>query len=67
MSDANNEERETTSTDDIRRVRQLLSERFGNDVRALGNHATEITEAAMERLGLRRDSNVKPTASTKSA
>jgi hypothetical protein len=61
MSETSNEPRETTSTDDVRRVRETLAERFGNDTRALGDHATRVTEALIDQLGLRRDTGAKTT------
>lgn len=67
MSTVPDEQRETTSTDDIRQVREKLSTQFNGDVRAQGDYATRTTEALMERLGLRRAVNVKQGAATKSA
>lgn len=37
--------------DDVRRVREALSARFGNDVRQLGEHARRIGEQKAAELG----------------
>ena len=36
---------------DVRRVRERLSERFGNDVRQLGEYARRVGEQAGRELG----------------
>jgi hypothetical protein len=36
---------------DVRRVREELSQRFGNDVRRLGEHARQIGEKTAQELG----------------
>ena len=36
---------------DVRRVREQLSDRFGNDVRKLGEYARRVGEQAQQELG----------------
>jgi hypothetical protein len=43
-----------TPVDDVRKIRELLSAEFGNDVRKLGQHAQRVAEEFQERLGLKR-------------
>ncbi len=43
-----------TPVDDVRRVREKLSEACGNDVNRLADHAREITENLPKELGLKR-------------
>lgn len=40
-----------SSLDDVRRVREELSERFGNDIRKLGEYASLAAEQAQRELG----------------
>ena len=37
--------------DDVRRVREALSKRFGNDVRRLAEYARAVAEAQRAKLG----------------
>lgn len=48
------EEREVTSVDDIRRVRERLSAEFDNDVDRLAEHARKVAENYREKLGFKR-------------
>ncbi len=44
---------EETPVDDVRRVREKLSEATGNDVNRLADRAHEVAEKMREKLGLR--------------
>lgn len=52
--------------EDVRRVRKRLSERFGNDVRKLGEHVRRIGEEAGRELGCEvvRKTRASATATT---
>ena len=45
------ERQEDSPVEDVRHVREQLSERFGNDVRRLGEYARRIGEQAQIELG----------------
>ncbi|MCC7291055.1 MAG: hypothetical protein IT449_03220 [Phycisphaerales bacterium] len=45
--------KEETCVDDVRRVREKLSDETGNDVNRLADHAQQITERLKEELGLK--------------
>jgi hypothetical protein len=51
--------------DDVRRIREALSARFGNDVRQLGEYARRIGEQKAAELGC--PTVHKPAVSTRSA
>jgi len=44
---------EETPVDDVRRVREKLSEETGNDVNRLADRAQQAAEKLREKLGLR--------------
>ena len=46
---------EETPVDDVRRVREKMSEEAGNDLRVVAERTREIAERLREELGLRRD------------
>ena len=46
-------EAEETPVDDVRRVRERLSEETGNDVNRLADRARETAEKLREQLGLK--------------
>ena len=48
---------EQTPVDDVRRVREKLSQEAGNDVNRLADRARQVAEQMRDKLGLRR---VKP-------
>jgi hypothetical protein len=45
------EPKDDSPVGDVRRVRMQLSERFGNDVRRLGEHARRVAEETRQKLG----------------
>lgn len=47
-------EAEETPVDDVRRVRQMISEECGDDINRLADYATRMAEEVREELGLRR-------------
>lgn len=47
------EPREPNAVDDVRRVRERLSDEFGGDLRRLAEHAEQVTEQHRETLRLR--------------
>jgi hypothetical protein len=46
-----NKHEDDSPVGDVRRVREQLSERFGNDVRKLGEYARRVGEQAARELG----------------
>ncbi len=46
-------QRQPTCVDDVRRVREQLSDQFGNDVHKLGEYVRKIGEDYRQKLGLK--------------
>ena len=62
------ERQEDSPVGDVRQVREQLSERFGNDVRRLGEYARRIGEQARIELGselVRKTSERAPSSVTR--
>lgn len=57
------EPREPNAVEDVRRVREQLSESFGGDLRRLAEHAEQVAERYRASLGLRTP--VSPTLSSR--
>jgi hypothetical protein len=53
MSDLRSETKRGADSpvEDVRQVRERLSEQFGNDVRKLGEHVRRVSEEARRELG----------------
>ena len=62
MEGTSTNKRIDTAVDDVRRVREVLSNQFGNDVDKLAEHVRQVGEEYRARLGLKAGPSVTDPA-----